>query len=105
MTTEDALAWCAKHSVIVIFHPGKIVLVVPYKRVEVEAFAKRGFKIEITDGGFALAHSDPGDELKDVVEAARTCWRANVSGMDAAIDTLGGAGLAPIKFAFKTDMA
>jgi len=104
MTNDDALGWCAKHSVIVVFHPGKIVLVVPYKQVDVEVFKQRGFKVEITTGGFALSHSDPGDELKDVVEAARDCWRSNVSGMDAAIDQLGGGGLTPVKFTFKTDM-
>jgi hypothetical protein len=104
VTNDAALEWCAKHSLIVIFHPGKIVLVVPYKKVDVEAFKKRGFKIEITDGGYAMAHSDPGDELKDVVEAARTVWRANVSGIDATLDTLNGTGFTPIKFGFKTDM-
>jgi hypothetical protein len=104
VTNDDALSWCAKHSVIVIFHPGKIVLVAPYKKVDVSAFMKRGFKIEITDGGFALAHSDPGDQLKDVVEAARAVWRASVSSVDAAIDSLGGDGFTPIKFSFQTDM-
>jgi hypothetical protein len=104
MTNDAALEWCAKHSVIVVFHPGKIVLVAPYQKVNVEAFQKRGFKIEITDGGYAMAHSDPGDELKDVVEAARAVWRANVSGIDALLDATNGTGFHPIKFAFKTDM-
>jgi hypothetical protein len=104
VTNDAALEWCAKHSVIAIFHQAKIVLVIPYKKVNVEAFMKRGFKVEITDGGFALAHSDPGDQLKDVVEAARVVWRENVGGIDAALDSLNGTGFTPVKFSFQTDM-
>lgn len=103
MTNDDALRWCALHSVVAVFHEGKIVLVIPYKKVDVTAFKSRGFKIEVKDGGFAMAHSDPGDQLKDVVEAARAAWLSKASPIDRALEASGSRG-SPIKFAFETDM-
>lgn len=104
MTNDEAIRWCRRHSVVVIFHDAKIVLVLPQKKVDVTAWRLRGFTLEIKDGGFVLAHSDPGDDLKDVVSVARAVWLQKVGPIDAALDQVNGAGMTPVKFSFQTDM-
>jgi len=103
MTNDEAIQWCRRRSVVVIFHDSKIVLVIPQKKIDIAAWKLRGFSLEIKEGGFVLAHSDPGDDLKDVVEVARAVWRSKVGPIDAALDSVNGSG-APVKFAFQTDM-
>jgi hypothetical protein len=102
VTNDDAIQWCRRHCVVVIFHQDRIVLVLPTKQLDVEAFRKPGFKMEIRSG-FTLAYTEPGDEFFNVVEAAQTAWRAKLNPLDTTAE-LAGRAAQQVKFSFLTDM-
>lgn len=84
MTNDEAIKWLTRRSVIVIFHEDRIVLVAPRGKFTVNTMNKG---ISIHSGKeFTLAMSDPGDDLSDVVEAARTAWRESASPVDSLAD-------------------
>lgn len=89
MTNDEALQWCALHSVIAIHHKRKIVLIVPRERIDVRAAAQH-LTIK-TENGYVLAMSDPGDEFHEVVLAARSAWKESVSVLDSMADSVGHA--------------
>lgn len=101
MTTDEAISWCQQHTAIVLFHEGRIVVVVPHSRVDVTAYRARGMEIKVTDGGFTCSMSDPGDELKDVVAAAKSSYDSRSAGR---IHRLGRESGSQVDFSFVTDM-
>lgn len=102
MTNDQAVAWLRKHSVLAVFHADRIVLVLPYRDISVEALRQVGFKLEIRKG-FALAYTEPHDDLADVVMAARHAWVSKLSPFDQVSEAIGGP-TPPIKFDFRSDM-
>lgn len=102
MTNDQAVLWLRKHSVIAVFHSDRIVLVLPYRDISVEALTQVGFKLEIRKG-FALAYTEPHDELADVVMAARQAWVGKLSPFDQVSEAIGGP-IPPVKFDFRADM-
>lgn len=102
MSNDEAVLWLRKHSVIAIFHMDRIVLVVPYRDISVEAFKEQGLKLEVRKG-FALAYTEPHDELHHVVEAARAAWTAKQSPLDQVSEAIGGPTV-PVKFDFRSNL-
>lgn len=102
MTNDEAVLWLSRHSVIAIFHSDRIVLVLPYRDISVDAFREQGFKLEIKKG-FALAYTEPRDELHHVVEAARLAWVERLSPMDQMSEAIRGP-TPPIKFDFRSNL-
>ncbi len=86
MTADEAIQWLRRRTAVVLFHLDRIVIVLPHRAVHVEA-ARELFKLEIKDG-FVLAMGDRGDNLTDVVAAARDCWKQIVAN---AVDILSDA--------------
>jgi len=102
MTNDEAILWLRRHSVVAIFHQDRIVLVVPYRDISIEAFKEKGFTLEIRKG-FALAYTEPHDELHHVVEAARAAWVAKQSPLDQVSEAIGGPTV-PVKLDFRSNM-
>jgi len=102
MSNDAAITWLRKHAVVAIFHEDKIILALPYRQLDVTAFSSSGFKLEIKRG-FALAYTEPGDGLGEVVEAARGAWREKLPPIDAALDASGQPG-PRIPLSFQTDL-
>ena len=102
MTNEEAILWCRAHSVVVIFHKERIVMALPYHKIDVEAFREAGFKLEMRQG-FALSYTEPGDDFHHVVEAAAGAWTKKLSPVDQ-IGEATGRSYHPVKFRFQTDM-
>jgi hypothetical protein len=102
MTNEEALEWCRKHSVLVIFHEDKTVMALPYIQMDVEAFKESGFKL-VMRNGFALSYTEPGDDFHHVVEAAIGAWVSNLSPVDKISEAI-GKPTHRVRLKFKTNM-
>jgi len=83
-----------------MFHEGRIVVVIPHERVSVTALRGRGMTIEVTNGGYTISSSDPGDSLADVVAAAKDSYDSRSPGR---IPRLGSNG-SQVDFVFSSDM-
>lgn len=103
MTNEEALAWLERRSAVVMFHESRIVVVIPKQQFTVDVEGEGRIDVLIRDG-FTVALSDPGDGLKEVVEAAVIAWREKASPVDAIADTqLPNHQQPPAQLIFKGD--
>lgn len=101
MTSDDALEWLQRRSVVVILHEERIVLVLPNKSLDV-SHAKNVFTVSCRDG-FTIAQSEKGDTLVEVVDAAKRCWRENISVIDAIADSSPTYKHDPVKIHLSSD--
>lgn len=88
MTNNEAIEWLRRRTAVAVFHQDRIIVVLPHHSVHVDA-AREQFKLEIKQG-FVLSMSDPGDDLSDVVSAARDVWKDSVANnIDLLTDSVG----------------
>lgn len=87
MTPEEAIKWCEDHSAVLIFHHSRIVLAIPYREMNVHATMTTGLKLDMPH--YAIACSEPGDSVVEVVMAGRAAWLEKLSPMDRLSEAQG----------------